>query len=255
MYTVIQLSRIAGVSPRTLHYYDEIGLLKPTAQAQNGYRYYGEEALLRLQQVLLYRELDFSLEQIRKILDEPGFDAVAALKDHSKALRSRMKRIGRLIRTVDMTISHLEGEKKMSGKNLFDGFSEEKQKEYEKEARRRWGDKAVDDSMKLWNRSTAEEKEKIKAEGEAVYRDLAGHVGEDAGGPAVQAIVARWHQHLRHFYEPSTERMKGLADLYVDDPAFRTSIGRVHADLPRFLHDAVLVYVDRLEKAKAGEKP
>src|ERR1700690_1634694 len=96
-YTVKQLSRLAGVSVRTLHYYDEIGLLKPDAIRPNGYRQYGDQALLRLQQILFYRELDLGLEAIKAMLDRPDFDAVAALAPHRLSLRGRAKRLERLI--------------------------------------------------------------------------------------------------------------------------------------------------------------
>ncbi|HEX7975780.1 MAG TPA: MerR family transcriptional regulator [Anaerolineales bacterium] len=96
-YTVKQLSGLAGVSARTLHYYDEIGLLHPEQVGQNGYRYYGEGSLLRLQQILFYKELDLSLQEIREILDQPDFDLVRALESHRTALQRRQRRLDRLI--------------------------------------------------------------------------------------------------------------------------------------------------------------
>jgi DNA-binding transcriptional MerR regulator len=114
MFTVKQLSKIAGITPRTLHYYDEIGLLKPSQVGANGYRYYGEEALLRLQQILLYRELDLPLEHIKEIVEHPDFDVLSALESHRQKLRQRIMHMERLIGTVDDTISHLKGQKRMT---------------------------------------------------------------------------------------------------------------------------------------------
>src|SRR5512144_287467 len=114
MYTVKQLSKLAGITPRTLHHYDEIGLLKPTHVGENGYRYYGEEAVLRLQQILFYRELDLPLDDIKKIMGRRDFDLMGALHSHKEALQRQVGRLHRLIATVDNTILHLRGQKEMS---------------------------------------------------------------------------------------------------------------------------------------------
>src|SRR6266542_1290239 len=124
MFTVKQLSKLAGVTPRTLYHYDAIGLLKPSRVGSNGYRYYGDESVLRLQQILFYRELDFSLEEIKAIVDEPGFDVLRALKEQRGALVERQRHLQTLIQTVDKTIQHVKGEREMSTKDLFEGFSE-----------------------------------------------------------------------------------------------------------------------------------
>ena len=133
-YTVKQLAKLAGVTPRTLHYYDEIGLLHPATYGENGYRYYGDDALLRLQQILFFRELDFSLEQIKTIIDRPDFDLLHALESHRRGLQDRVSRLNCLIDTVDNTIKHIRGEIQMSEKDLYSGFDEEKQRQYAAEA-------------------------------------------------------------------------------------------------------------------------
>ncbi|MCA9980813.1 MAG: MerR family transcriptional regulator, partial [Anaerolineales bacterium] len=131
VYTVKQLADLAGVSNRTLHYYDEIGLLKPSSYSDSGYRYYDEEALLRLQQILFLRELDISLQKIGTILEQPDYDLVQALTNQRQALAQRAKRLENLMHTIDKTIQHLQGELEMSSQEFFGGFSEEQQKEYE----------------------------------------------------------------------------------------------------------------------------
>ena len=140
-YTIKQLADLAGVSVRTLHYYDEIGLLAPGAYGENGYRYYDADALLRLQQILFFRELDFRLDEIKAILDRPDFDVRRALETHRVALEEKSARLKQLIETVDKTISRLKGESKMSDQELFGGFDEEKQAQYTEEARKRWGER------------------------------------------------------------------------------------------------------------------
>src|SRR5215203_2244740 len=132
MYTVKELSDLAGVTVRTLHYYDEIALLKPPTVNDNGYRFYDEAALLRLQQILFYRELGVGLLQIRDILDSPSFDLVTALQSHRTELAQRIDRLQHLMHTVDSTIMHLVGEVNVSDDQFFAGF-EEKQKQYQQE--------------------------------------------------------------------------------------------------------------------------
>jgi DNA-binding transcriptional MerR regulator len=245
-YTVKQLSQLAGVSVRTLHYYDEIGLLKPSSVGKNNYRYYTDEALLRLQQILFYREMDLDLLKIKEILAAKGFDLVTALQSHRHRLQEKIDRLQTLIRTVDTTIMHLMGEVEMSKKNLFQGFSAEKQKAYEAEAEKLWGENARQ-SIKLWNSYSEEQKEQIKQEGGAVYADLVAHMGRGPDSPEVQAILVRWHRHLRYFYEPSLEVLRGLGEAYHDHPDFNATFTAIHPDLPAFLKKAITHYVDVLE--------
>ena len=242
VYTVKQLADLAGVSIRTLHYYDEIGLLKPTSYGENGYRNYDEQAVLRLQQILFFRELDFSLDEIKDILDRPEFDVLNALQAHKEALQQKAVRLNRLINTVDNTILHLKGELEMNQKNFFEGFSEEKQKEYEQEARQRYGDASVQESVDRWNRYTPEQKAKIKAESEAIYRDVLANMDNGYDSAEVQQAIARWHQHLRYFYEPSYERLMGLAQLYTEHPDFVATYQKMHPDMPQFLYKAIEFY-------------
>jgi DNA-binding transcriptional MerR regulator len=116
---------MAGVTPRTLHYYDQIGLLNPTLVGENGYRYYGQEALLRLQQVLLYRQLDMPLALIQEIMAGSDFDVQSALQSHKQQLHRRIEQLERLIQTVDHTMLYLKGKMEMSGKQLFEAFGED----------------------------------------------------------------------------------------------------------------------------------
>jgi DNA-binding transcriptional MerR regulator len=122
LYTVKQLADLAGISRRTLHYYDQIGLLEPSSVGENGYRFYGEDAVLRLQQVLFYRELDMGLDEIRAILDRPDFDVGRTLHAHRQALQHRIERLEALIGTIDKTIQYTRGKVEMSTPELFEGF-------------------------------------------------------------------------------------------------------------------------------------
>ena len=248
MYTVKQLADLAGVSVRTLHYYDEIALLAPSEVAKNGYRYYDDDAVLRLQQILFFRELDFNLSDIKALLDDPAFEVVTALHDHRAALYARIGRLQRLIHTVDSTILTLTGEIDMSKKQLFSGFSDEDEKRYHQQAREQYDPQEVDASYKRWNTYTKEKQDAIKAEGGAIYDDLAALLAEEhaAESDTVQAVIARWHQHMRHFYEPSIMRLRGLGQLYVDSPDFADKFRHLHPDLPEFMQKAINYYCDGL---------
>jgi MerR family transcriptional regulator, thiopeptide resistance regulator len=244
-YTVKQLAAMAGVSARTLHYYDEIGLLKPSRNPDNGYRIYTRTSLLRLQQILFLRELGISLEDIQSVLDRPDFDMQHALEQHWMALVARQERLTALIRTVERTLQHMKGSNVMKDQDLFEGFSEEKQKEYEVEAERRWGDTHVKESQKRWGSYSAEKKQAIKEEGKAVYLDLVAAIPLGPSSPQAQSGIARWHQHLRYFYEPDTQVLLGLGDLYNEDPEFNAFFVKLHPDLAAFMREAIQVYCQK----------
>jgi MerR family transcriptional regulator, thiopeptide resistance regulator len=243
-YTVKQLAQLAGVSVRTLHHYDEIGLLTPPVIGANGYRYYDERSALRLQSILFYRELEFPLEAIKAVLDRPDFDALTALREQRSALEAKLGRLHRLIGTIDQTIRHLKGEKTMSTKQLFAGLTPEQEKEYTEEAAKRWGEKSVRASVKKYQAYSAAEKARIGAEGEAVYRDLLAVMSEGPAAPAVQACIERWRRHLEYFWTPNDEQCLALATGYRDDPAFRKTYDAIHPDLAAFMVEAVKLHVE-----------
>ena len=251
MYTVKQLSKLAGVTPRTLHHYDEIGLLKPTRVGENGYRYYGEEALLRLQQILFYRELDLPLEDIKKIMGRRDFDVMGALYGHKEALQKQIQRLNRLLETVDCTIHHLKGNVPMSEKDFFEGFSEEEQEKYALEAEKLYDPETVRESNRKWKSYSAARKEQIMSEGKAVYQDMIAAMPKGADSPEVQAIVERWRKHMDYFWTPNLDQLLALANGYNDEPRFKANFDKMHPRLAEFTRDAVQVYV---EKKLAAEK-
>lgn len=246
VYTVKQLADLAGVSRRTLHYYDEIGLLHPSSVGENGYRYYDEEAVLRLQQILFFRELGFSLDDIRDIVDQAEFDVLQALRAHKQALRDQVERLNSLIHTIDKTMSHLKGEIEMNADEMFQGFTEEEEKHYAQLASERYDPQIVKASYRRWNSYSAEKKAQIKAEGGEIYRDLIALIDQDPASAEVQQVIARWHQNLRYFYEPTLEILRGLGQGYADDPAFATVFEKMHPNLPEFLRDAITYYCEEI---------
>lgn len=239
---------MAGVTPRTLHHYDDIGLLKPSRIGDNGYRYYGEEALLKLQQILFYRELDFPLDDIKKIMGRRDFDVLGALQSHKDALQKQTARLNRLLATVDNTIQHIKGEKIMSQKGIFEGFSEEEQEKYALEAEQLYDPETVRESNRKWKAYSAAKKEAVMAEGKAVYVDMIATMPKGASSAEVQAIVERWRKHMDYFWTPNLEQLLGLANGYNDDPRFKANFDKMHPQLAEFMLEAVKVYVEKSNK-------
>lgn len=245
MYTIKQIADLAGVSRRTLHYYDEKGLLEPACVGENGYRFYDRASLLRLQQILLYKEMGLALQQIKQILHDPQFDSAAALQIHRQSLLEKIEHLGVLVQTVDNTFMHMLGEAGMNEKTIFNGFSEGNQKQYERQALERWGDTA-ERSIKLWNSYGEERQAKIKQEGSQIYQSIAQEMDKGPGSPEVQALMKRWHEHLRNFYEPTLDMLEGLGNMYYEHPDFEKNFAAIHPELPRFLNEAAAIYVSML---------
>lgn len=244
MFTVKQLSKLAGITPRTLHHYDEIGLLKPSRVGDNGYRYYGEDVVLRLQQILFYRELDIPLDDIKKIMGRRDYDVMGALQSHKEALNKQAVRINRLIQTVDNTINHLKGNQTMSDEKLFEGFSEEQQEKYAQEAEKMYDPETVRESNRKWKAYSAAKKEAILAEGSVIYKDMIAVIPKGANSAEAQAIVERWRKHMDYFWTPNLEQLLGIANGYTDDPRFKANFDKMDPHLAEFMRDAVKVYVD-----------
>jgi DNA-binding transcriptional MerR regulator len=248
MFTVKQLSTLAGVTPRTLHHYDQIGLLKPSRIGENGYRYYGEESILRLQQILFYRELGLSLEEIKKIMGRRGFDVLSALESHKKELGKRITRLERLVATVDNTIYYLKGQKEMSQKRLFAGFTPEEEEKYAREAEQMYDPATVRESNRKWKAYGKEKQQAILAEGQQIYVEMVAAMPQGADSPAVQALVERWRQHMDYFWTPNLDQLIGLTELYYADERFKANYDALHPQLAEFIREAVKVYVENKRK-------
>jgi DNA-binding transcriptional MerR regulator len=248
MFTVKQLSKLAGVTPRTLHHYDDIGLLKPSRIGDNGYRYYGEESLLKLQQILFYRELKFSLEEIKRIMGRRDFDLLGALQSHREALQKKAARLSQLLVTVDNTIQHIKGEKLMSQKGLFKGFSEEEQEKLAQEAGQKYDPATVRESNRKWKAYSKEKKDEILAEGNQIYTDMIAAMPKGTSSAEVQSLVERWRSHMDYFWTPNLDQLLGLANMYNDDPKFKANFDDMHPKLAEFMREAVTVYIAKIKK-------
>lgn len=242
-YTVKQLARLASISVRTLHYYDEIRLLTPPVIGANGYRYYDDRSLLRLQSILFYRELDFPLDAIKAALDRPDFDAIRALREQRAALEAKQGQLHRVIVTIDQTLRHLQGEPILQPKELFQGLTPEQEDANTHEAAQRWDSATVQASQRKWKRYNPARRQEILDEGNAGMRALVAAMPLGPSSAAVQVCIERWRQHINHFWSPTDEQCLGLALVYRDDPAFRKNFDEIHPDLAPFIVEAVKIYV------------
>ena len=250
--TVKQVARASGVSVRALHYYDEIGLLKPAEVGANGYRYYGRAEMLRLQQILFYRELGLSLEEIRRTLDDPRFDRKAALLQHRARLEAEGQRLSRLIQTIDQTVETLEQgmEAAMQDKELFAGFSAEKQAQWEQEIETRYGDCARDamaDSKARMAAMTPADQADFLAEINRLHAAFAEQLanGQAADSAETQALAARHYAWVCRSWTPDATAYAGLGRLYVEHEDFRAMYDNIRPGLAAYLAEAMAVYAAR----------
>lgn len=244
-YSVQQLAKLANTSVRTLHYYDEIGLLSPSRVSRNGYRDYDEPELLKLQQILFFRELDFSLTDIRRILSSPYFDMAAALVDHRKLIELKKKRLNKLLATIDQTIKKLNHETSMSDEELYDSFGDEEMKGYAEEAKQRWGSTdAYKQSQARVSKMTQAQMMQLKEEGKKHTQALADAMDLGVASPDVQALIKKSHDGVNFFYDCSLEMFRNLGQMYVDDPRFTAYYEKFRPGLAVFMRDAINVYCD-----------
>jgi DNA-binding transcriptional MerR regulator len=248
-YTVKQLAGMSGISVRTLHFYDGVGLLKPAYLGANGYRFYEEAQLLTLQQILFYRQLGFELKQIKKILSRPDFDKIAALKSHRKVLRKNLADTRKLIQTIDQTIEHLKGTKKMKNQELFVGFSPEQQAKHEQYLIDRYGEgmkEGIAQSKARVKKWTKANWEKSGAAFDGICEDLVQVMGRElpADCPAAQDIIRRHYQWLKQFWTPTRESYAGHSQLIVDSD-LRKAYEAYDARLPEFAAAAMKAFAER----------
>jgi MerR family transcriptional regulator, thiopeptide resistance regulator len=247
-YTVKQLAALSGVSVRTLHFYDEAGLLKPAYYGSNGYRYYEEAQVLMLQQVLFYRELGFELKEIQRILRRANFEKVAALKSHRRRLLETIARNKELVSTIDKTIAHLKGQTKMKSEEMFAGFSPEEQARHERYLVERFGEPVKGDiarskaKVKNWSRADWERSGDVFAR---ICKDLVSAMErkQTQGSPEVQQIVRRHYEWLQQFWKPNRESYTGYSQLVVDSE-LRAAYESHHPKLPEFAAEAMRVFAE-----------
>ena len=247
-WSIAEVARMSGVTSRTLRHYDEIGLLPPGRIASNGYRHYGEDDLLRLQQILVLRELGLGLTEIAGILDHQA-DEAEALRAHHKRLLAERDRLATLAGTVERTIAELEERKdgrdmpKISKpENLFEGFDPS---QYDAEARERWPAQ-WEQSQQFVATLTPQDRESMQRETTAQMIRMAELMaeGSSADDPAVLVEVDAHYQGVCRFWRPTALAYKGLGQIYVDDPRFKSTYDKIAVGLAEYQRDAMAAYAE-----------
>jgi DNA-binding transcriptional MerR regulator len=239
--TVHEVAKLTGISVRTLHYYDEIGLLLPSETTEAGYRLYDDTALERLQQILFFRELEFPLKNIAQIMGSPSFDQRKAMENHRNLLLLKRQRLDGLLHLVD---DILKGEQEMSFKEFDRTEIENTQKKYAKEAEERWGGTdAYAESATKTKAYTKEDWARIQSEAQKIHEAFAASMEKAPRDPAVQKLVKDWQDHItQNYYTCTNEILAGLGEMYVADERFTKNINQYGKGLALFMSIAIQEY-------------
>lgn len=248
-YSVGEVARLTGVTVRTLHHYDQVGLLPPSDRTAAGYRRYAESDLDRLHQVLTYRELGFPLEEIATILADPDGDPVRHLRRQHALLLDRMARLRTMVEAIELMMEAQQMGVQLTPEEKFEVFGDSDPDQYAAEAEQRWGgSEAYQQSQRRAASYTKDDWLEIKAGTERLYRRIAEAMaaGEPAGGAAAMDLAEEHRSQItRWFYDCSYEIHRGLGELYVTDPRFTENIDRYATGLSRYLRDAIAANADR----------
>jgi DNA-binding transcriptional MerR regulator len=254
LYRVKEAADMAGVSIRTLHHYDQIGLLKPEFVSPVGYRLYTEHNLEMLQQILFFKELGFSLQEIKKIITSPGFDRKQALKVHQSMLLAKKQRLEQLIHSAKKTLQALEGERTMSKQEMFSAFDistiERHKAQYAAETKIKYGQTtACRESEQHTTGYTIQDWATIMHRGDEIHRKLATLMDKPAHAREVQVAIGEWRTHITNYYYPCTlDIFRELGDLYVKDKRFMANIDKYKSGLAKFMRQAMIIYCEYEEK-------
>lgn len=245
-YTIHNLAKLAGVSVRTLHYYDEIGLLSPASIQKNGYRQYEEPQLIRLQQILFFRELDFELSEIKEILSRPNYSVVGALQEQKKMIELKRKRLDRLITTITTTITTMQNNQPIKDEELYDAFKDNDVKQYQTEVKERWGNtEAYKQSTAKVAKMTKAEMEALKEKQKQLTQKLADAMDLPIESAEAQALVTEHYQGIQFFYDCPTEMYRNLGKMYIEDPRFTAYYDKFRPGLAAWLQQAITYFCDQ----------
>ena len=255
-FSIHEAAELAGITVRTLHHYDAIGLLQPARSSAKAYRMYSFEDMERLQEILILKELQFTLSDIRELINNREKSRLEALSAQKQLLIEKQKRLTTILNTLDKTIERLQthqGEEctmntEESLHDMFDGFSmeeiEEHQKKYREETQAAYGNTgAYAESTRRTASYTKADWKNIQAEAHSIYTQLQKLMNLSPGAPEVQACVALWQEHITtHYYPCTREILKGLGEIYSSDSRFSKNIDKTAPGLAQFLSDAILIY-------------
>lgn len=241
---ISEVAKLTGITVRTLHYYDEIGLLKPSEITEAGYRLYSREDLEILQQILFFRELYFPLSQIKEIMNNPNYDKEEALKKQKELLIQQRQRIEGLIKLIEKRI---EGDNNMSFKEFDMNEIEENKKKYAKEVKERWGtSKAYEESEKKTSSYNKEKWGDINQETSEIFKGFAELRNSDPGSEEVQELVRRWQKYITdNFYTCTNEILSGLGLMYVEDERFKENLDKNGEGTAKLMAEAIKIYCSK----------
>lgn len=242
-WTVGQVAERSGVTVRTLHHYDEIGLLRPSRRSASGYRLYTDEDLVRLQHVVVYRRLGFALEEVAVLLDDPEADVAAHLRRQRAAVMSRLDELAELVTAIDRALEAEVSGMQLTPEEQRELFGEDFKEEYQEEARERWGDtEAWRQSQQRTSQYTKADWQAIKAEADGINARLveALQAGEPADSPAAMDAAEAHRRHItRWFYDCPAEMHACISEMYVSDPRFAKTYEDMAPGLAQYVRDAV----------------
>lgn len=246
MYKVKEVEKLTGVTVRMLHHYDKIGLLKPSFINEAGYRFYNDENLEQLQQIMFFKELDFSLDEIKQITQSPNFDKKSALKSHKKLLLQRKIRLENLIKTIDNTLE--KGVNNMNNDENFKAFDtneiENYKNKYKQEVKAKYGHT---DAYKEYEVKTSKyEKnnwQNIIEKGDEIFKKLAMLMDKSPSDVEVQNEIENWRNHIsKNFYNCTVDILQSLGEMYINDSRFTENIDKHQNGLSNFINEAIKIY-------------
>ena len=251
--SVKEVAAISGVSVRTLHYYDQIDLLKPSVRTKAGYRLYDEKELLQLQQILFFRELDVSLKQIGQMISNVDFDMVEALAQHKQSLKKRKARIERLLSTIDNTIDHLKEKRRMKDlKELYEGLPKEYGTTLRNEAINKYGKDTIEESEKNLMIEGKQKFVQFTAELNSVIDDLFEIRTLKPEHEMVQEVINKHYQIIRKLWGTSNQKdtqkeaYSGLGKTYEMDERYLQRNGMAQPEFAKFVAASMKLFADKL---------
>lgn len=252
MYKINEVSKLTGVSIRMLHHYDKIRLLEPSKRTDSNYRMYNDDDIARLYQILLFKELEFPLQEIKQILDDKDFNREEVLKAQRNLIFEKKQRLERILESIDDTIESLGGN--VMSKDNFKAFGYEEvkkhQEKYKEETKKRYGKSdAYRESQGKTSKYSKNDWENIMQEAGAIYEELYKLMDKDPSDEKVQELIQKWRNHITtNFYNCTIEIFRGLALMYVGDERFTKNIDKYGEGLAKFMSDAMNIYCDNNTK-------
>ncbi len=248
MYKVKEVQSITGVTIRMLHHYDKINLLNPSSKSDAGYRLYNDNDLEKLQQIMFFRELDFSLEEIKEILSSPKFNKNVALENHRKILTERKTRLENLIKIIDNTLE--KGVDNMSNNEKFKAFDtteiEHYKNKYKKEVEAKYSHTdAYKEYKKKASKYEKNDWQNVMEKGDIIFKNLANLMDKSPSDIEVQTEIENWRNHITNsFYNCTIEIFQSLGEMYVNDTRFTENIDKHKSGLSNFINEAIKIYCE-----------